>query len=143
MNIALKIRDGLVEVDNKPYSVSELYVGGVLRGEMSISKNTGIWGEVVVEDTSTITYEYPGILIIGAWSNGDSIRVDIVELRKSFTVKYSSKQREASEVKLIFNSVKSHLITSFTPRRIILRCRGVIELIEEPFKLLLITRSRE
>jgi len=139
----LRIRDGLVEVDSKPYSVSELYVGGVLRGEVSVNKSSGIWGEVVVEDTSIVTYEYPGVLVVGAWSNGSSVRVDVVERRKSFTVKYTSRQLESPEVKLIFKSVDSHLVASFTPRRITLHCKGVIELVEEPFKLLLITRSRE
>ena len=143
MSISLKIRDGLVEVDNKPYSVNELYVGGLLRGEVVISKSNGLLGEIIIKNIPAITYEYPGILVIGEWSSNGNVRVDVIERKKSFTVKYASTQLEAPEVKLILENTKSRLIVAFTPRRITLQCSNNVEVFEEPFRLVLRVRAQK
>jgi hypothetical protein len=141
--VLLKIRDGLVEVNSRPYSVSELYVSGLLKGEVVVNKSSGIWGEIVVESSSTLAYEYPGILVIGGWSSSGGVRVDVVEKRKSFAVRYASTQREVSEVKLVFEGAELRVVAAFTPRRITLQCEGSIEVSEEPFRLVLRARARK
>jgi len=143
LHTSLRIRDGLVEVDSKPYSVSELYVGGLLRGEVVVSKSSGLWGEIVVENTPAITYEYPGILVVGEWSSSGSVRVDVVERRKNFTVKYASTQLEVPEVRLILENIESRLVAAFTPRRITLQCNSNVEVFEEPFRLVLRVRAQK
>ena len=139
----LNIRDGLVEVNSKPYSVNELYVGGLVRGELTISKSAGLVGEITVEGEPTITYEYPGILVVGEWSSISGARVDIIERRKWLTVKYALIQRDTPEVKLILDNIESRLIVSFTPRRITLEYSGNLEILEEPFRLVLQARARK
>jgi hypothetical protein len=138
---SLKIRDGLVEVDSKPYSVVELYVGGLLRGELTMSKSNGMWGEIVVKSTSAVTYEYPGLLVVGEWSGISEFRVDVTERRRSLAVKYSSTMWSVPEVKLIIEGVESRLIAAFTPRRLTFQCSGSVEVSEEPFRLVLRARS--
>jgi hypothetical protein len=139
--MSLKIRDGLVEVDSKPYSVVELYVGGLLRGELTMSKSNGMWGEIAVKSTSAVTYEYPGILVVGEWSGSSEFRVDVTERRRSLAVKYSSTMWSVPEVKLIIEGVESRLIAAFTPRRLTFQCSGDVEVSEEPFRLVLRARS--
>jgi hypothetical protein len=139
--MSLKIRDGLVEVDSKPYSVVELYVGGLLRGELTMSKSNGMWGEIAVKSTSAVTYEYPGILVVGEWSGSSEFRVDVTERRRSLAVKYSSTMWSVPEVKLIIEGVESRLIAAFTPRRLTFQCSGGVEVSEEPFRLVLRARS--
>lgn len=115
----IKIRDGIVEVNDKPYLAEEVYVQGTMSGILSMSKSTGILGEIRLDEDESITFESLRILIIGSWDISLlSSKIEIFEHRRDLVLNMSSKKENYYEVELRVERSYIAISAGFKPRKL-------------------------
>ena len=55
--VHIRIKNNVVEVDNKPYLVTELLIRGRISGSLFTNRTSGLGGGLLVEDSS-IVYDF-------------------------------------------------------------------------------------
>lgn len=140
----VKIKDGLIEVDNKPYSTTEVFVHGKVTGEIRFSKSSGIRGEIVLGGEVSVISESPGILIIveNISQVPPASRLEALEHRKGLVVKVENVKRDVHELLVRVEESQLALSATFTPRKLVLYYGpGTLEFKEKPFTMKVYVRS--
>jgi hypothetical protein len=137
------IRDGLVLVDDKAFSVLETILRGLLDGEIVVDKTQGVRGELDLQGSAEYSYMSPGLLIVssGVYSTL-STRLEIADSRRSILVKMGGSRLEKPEVSVKLFRVQAALAISFKPRRVVVDCSNCeLKVLETPFQLLVEARG--
>ncbi|MEM0002050.1 MAG: hypothetical protein QXS24_05845 [Desulfurococcaceae archaeon] len=141
----IRIREGIIEVDGRPYHATELFLQDRVNGVIHVNKYAGIQGELETASSPDISLDYPGVLVI---RNQDvkygDLKVDVLEQRKSLLIKTPRNTREAYEVVVKIDNACISLAASFQPRRITLYSDPeVVKVDEKPFIVYIYVKSRE
>lgn len=142
MNI-VKIKDNLVEIGNKLYSATEVFIHGKVTGEIKFSKSGGISGEISFSGEVDVYMETPGILIVEEISGAPPPnRLEVLEHRKGLIVKMGSAVRDVYELVVRAENARLALSATFMPKKLILHYEpGTIKLEEKPFVMSIYVKS--
>jgi hypothetical protein len=137
------IRDGLVQVDDRAFSVLETILRGLLDGEIVVDKTRGIRGEFELQGSAEYSYVSPGLLIVSSEVCSTlSSRLEIADSRRSILVKMRDVRLEKPEVSVKLSRVQATLAISFKPRRVVVDCSNCeLKVLETPFQLLVEARG--
>ncbi|MEM4663875.1 MAG: hypothetical protein QXP67_02990 [Desulfurococcaceae archaeon] len=132
----IRIRDNIVVVDEKPYSVSEMFIHGRATGFVKLSKSAGLTGDLSVE-ASRFTYEYPGVIIIGEPFKPLSYKIEVVEDRKGLLIRTPSKLHSGMyEVNVVLENARVAMMVLPTSRRLLMYVHGASVQTREKFMVL-------
>jgi hypothetical protein len=141
----VKIKEGIIEVDGKPFHASELFLRGKFSGYIAVNKYAGVHGALESSKLLSAVLEYPGILVVGEPSiKKGEIKLEIVEYRKNLLIKTPRNQVEAYEVLVKIDNSDISLTAVFYPKRITIYCEPCsIKIDEKPYMINVYIRSPE
>lgn len=141
----VKIKEGIIEVDDKPYHVTELFLQGRVTGVVNVNKHTGFYGELESSTPLDAALDYSGVLIIREHNpKQGNLKLEISEQRKNLLLKTPDNNREAYEIVMKIDNANISLAATFYPKRITLYCDpNTVTINERPFIIYIHVKSRE